>query len=80
MAKKTIEGGEFGIDGCGGEALFQEGGFPFGGGMGVDGFAAEPAGELLEIAEIFFDGGRAMFFIDELTAIAVDHMRLQIMT
>ena len=46
---------------------------------GVDGFAAEPAGELLEIAEIFFDGGRAMFFIDELTAIAVDHMRLQIM-
>ena len=45
----------------------------------VDGLAAEPAGELLEIAEIFFDGGRAMFFIDELTAIAVDHMRLQIM-
>ena len=80
MAKKSIEGGEFGIDGCGGETLFQESGFPFGSGMGVDGLAAEPEGELLEIAEIFFDGGRAMFSIDELTAIAVDHMRLQIMT
>ena len=79
MAKKSIEGGEFGIDGCGSEALFQEGVFPFGSGMGVDWFAAEPAGELLEIAEIFFDGGRTMFFIDELTAIAVDHLRLQIM-
>lgn len=79
MAEKSIEGGEFGIDGCGGEALFQEGGFPFGGGMGVDGFAAEPARKLLEIAEIFFDGGRAMFLIDELTAVAVKHFRFYVL-
>lgn len=79
MAEKSIEGGEFRIDGCRSEALLQESGFPFGSGVGVDGLSTEPAGELLEIAEIFFDGGRAMFFIDELTAVAVNHMRLQIM-
>ena len=79
MAEKSIEGGEFGIDGCGSETLLQESGFPLGSGMGVDGFAAEPAGELLEIAEIFFDGGRAMFLIDELTAVAINHFRFYVL-
>lgn len=60
--------------------MLQESIFPLGSGMGVDGFSAEPARKLLEIAEIFFDGGRAMFLIDELTAVAVNHFRFYVVT